>query len=260
MRIMTSNIWGEYFKNPAYEREGKLLDVFKRYSPHILGLQEVTSGWYSGEMLKSLSADYGFVATNTYGIHNFVPLLYLKERFRLLSKGYEPLWDTMDKTKGISWVALEDLTDGKKICACNTHFWWRSGPEHDVIRIKNAEQLAALMKSLEGRFDCAVFSFGDLNSTLTSPVFETFKKYGVIHVKEKALTTSSVSSHHGDPARDENGIYRGQKTDKDIGYSLDHILVMGQDKVLVSEYKVVEDQDALDTSDHSPVYIDFEIL
>ena len=260
IRIMSSNIWGEYFKNPACEREEKLLQVFKRYDPRILGLQEATSGWYSSETFKALAEDYGFVSTNTYGVDNFVPLLYLKKRFHLLSKGYEPLLDTKDKTKGISWAALEDVTDGKRLCVCNTHFWWRVGPEHDIVRVKNAEQLAGLMTFLSGRFDCPVFCFGDMNSILSSSVFETFAKYGIAHCREIAMTSSCVSSHHGDPVRDGEGVYRGCKTDKDYTFSLDHILVMGKDKVSVMRYEVIEDQDALDISDHSPVYVDCDIM
>ena len=43
---MTSNIWGDYFNNPVEDREKLLFDVFDRYKPDILGLQEVNKSWY----------------------------------------------------------------------------------------------------------------------------------------------------------------------------------------------------------------------
>ena len=45
LRIMTSNIWGDYFGNPPHEREDALADVFLRYLPDTLAMQEVTANW-----------------------------------------------------------------------------------------------------------------------------------------------------------------------------------------------------------------------
>ena len=67
-----------------------------------------------------------------------------------------------------------------------------------------------------------------------------------------------MSSHHGDPVRDENGKYRGNKTSRDKTMSIDHI-VLYKDDLKIDVQKVVEDQTILDATDHSPVYIDFEM-
>ena len=72
MRIMTSNIWGDYFGNPVNVREDLLFDVFKKYSPDVLGLQEYNAGWYKGEMLGWLSKDYTTVGTELYNNDNTV--------------------------------------------------------------------------------------------------------------------------------------------------------------------------------------------
>ena len=55
MRIMTSNIWGDYFGNEVETRQGGLIETFFRYSPDIIGFQEVTGNWYNGELFKELS-------------------------------------------------------------------------------------------------------------------------------------------------------------------------------------------------------------
>lgn len=254
MRIMTSNIWGDYFGNPVDIREDLLFTVFKRYSPDVLGMQEYTPGWYEGKMYDWLSDEYYPIGTELYNNINYVPLAVKKE-YKLLNYGYEYLENTPDKSKGITWAVLEK--EGKKFAVCNTHFWWMTGSEHDVIRLDNARQLANLMKHLNQRYDCPVFAFGDMNTTISSGVFEIYRENGIKHLLDSADEKDTVSSHHGDPVLGDDGRYHGKKTDKDFNFSIDHIVALGDDfKVL--QYRVVQDIEALDATDHSPVYVDVE--
>ena len=46
MRIMTSNIWGDYFGNETSSRENQLFDVFEKYDADIIGMQVVPDSWY----------------------------------------------------------------------------------------------------------------------------------------------------------------------------------------------------------------------
>ena len=79
MRIMTSNIWGDYFKNPVDVREDFLYDVFKKYDADIIGLQEVTPGWYKGQLMNEwLRDEYMFVGTELSDNKNYVPFVYKK--------------------------------------------------------------------------------------------------------------------------------------------------------------------------------------
>ena len=265
MRIMTSNIWGDYFGNPVNVREDLLFGIFKKYSPDVLGMQEYNKGWYNGNMLEWLSEDYASVGTELYNCDNtvgedvfektnYVPLCYKKE-LGVLAYGYEFLTDTPDKSKAITWAVLNQ--NGKVFAVCNTHFWWKTGPEHDIIRNKNAHQLAELMKYLHKKHNCPVFAFGDMNTTVLSEVFKIYEQNGIKHLNDLAEIKCEVSSHHGDPVVTESGRYKGTKTTNDKNYSIDHIVVLG-DNVIVREYKVIEDSDALDATDHSPVYADVD--
>ena len=253
MRIMTSNIWGDYFNNPVEDREKLLFDVFDRYKPDILGLQEMSKSWYESNLLEYLSEEYCFVGTEKYNNTNYVPLAYKKE-YLLLAKGYERLLETTDKSKAITWAVLQDL-DGKTFAVCNTHFWWKTGPEHDLIRIKNAQQLSVLMKSLEKKFACPVFAFGDMNTNINSCAFQVYSEYNIKNLYDLALKRDDICSHHGDPKPDDLGILKGMKTEKDHSFSIDQLIGLCKD-FHVLEYKVITDQDALDASDHSPVYVD----
>ena len=255
MRIMTSNIWGDYFGNPVKGREELLFEVFKRYSPDVLGMQEYTPGWYSGNMFNWLSDEYYPVGTELYNNINYVPMA-IKKDYKLLNYGYEYLENTPDKSKGITYAVIEK--DNVKCVVCNTHFWWMTGEEHDAVREENAKQLTALMKYLGQRYNCPVFAFGDMNTTISSKVFEIYKENGIKHLRDLAKEKDDVSSHHGDPEKTENGSYKGEKTDDDYNCSIDHIVGLGEN-FSVLQYRIVQDIEALDATDHSPVYTDIEI-
>jgi endonuclease/exonuclease/phosphatase family metal-dependent hydrolase len=275
MRIMTSNIWGDYFGNEVSSREGQLYNVYKKYDPDIIGVQEVTGGWYKGEMFHNLEKD-GYTIVGAFLIHtedysggiggplhdgaNFVPMFVRRSKYKILECGYEMLRNTPDRSKAITWAVLEDRETGKVFGAANTHFWWMSrGTEDNLLRAENAKQLVAVMKYINGKYFCPVFSFGDMNTRLGSEVFEVYDINHVEHLLDKAEKGSKVASHHGDPVRGEDGRYHGKKTENDKTMSIDHMVGYGEG-YKVSEYYIVEDQDALDATDHSPVYVDIELF
>ena len=96
-----------------------------------------------------------------------------------------------------------------------------------------------------------------MNTTLSSDVFEVYSQNGVKHLHDLADQKDNMSSHHGDPVCGENGKYHGKKTENDKSFSIDHMIVL-DDKVKVSQYRIIEDQPALDATDHSPVFCDVE--
>ncbi|MBR4959484.1 MAG: endonuclease/exonuclease/phosphatase family protein [Clostridia bacterium] len=256
MRIMTSNIWGDYFGNPVDVRIDQILSMYRKYSPDILGLQEITPGWYGSGLFEALSDEYIPVGTERTGNSNYVPFLY-KKHLKLLAKGYEYLTNTPDASKAITWAVLRD---GEQLFAvCNTHFWWKSGPEHDNIRVENAVQLASLMQEIYRRWHCPVFAFGDMNTLVTSGVFTVYAGNHIRHLWDLAEAKTDIGSHHGDPVKGEDGRYHGKTTDKPHTGSIDHIVALG-DGFTVAGYTVVEDQDALDATDHSPVYADVRLI
>ena len=275
MRIMTSNIWGDYFGNEVSSREGQLYSVYKKYDPDIIGVQEVTGAWYQGEMFKNLEKD-GYTIVGAFYIHpdeytsapgaplheggNYVPMFVKRSKFKILECGYEVLRNTPDRSKAITWAVLQDKETGKPFGAANTHFWWMArGAEDNLLRAENAKQMAAVMKYINGKYECPVFSFGDMNTLLGSEVFEVYGEAGIEHLLDKAEKGSTVSSHHGDPVRGEDGRSHGKRTANDKSCSIDHMVGIGEG-YKVAEYCIIEDQDALDATDHSPVFVDIELL
>lgn len=105
MRIMTSNIWGDYFNNPTVGRDEQLYGIYQKYNPDVLGFQEVTKGWYNSSLFESLRRDYYFVGIERFAANNFVPLA-IKKDFSLLAKGFEYLENTPDVSKAITWAVV----------------------------------------------------------------------------------------------------------------------------------------------------------
>lgn len=258
MRILTSNIWGTYFGNPVDRREDQLYGIYTKYRPDVLGLQEYNDGWYASRLMSCLQKDYAVVGTELYGSWNYVPLFFLREKYAYDAMGFERYAETPDASKGVTWAHLTDKESGKDFAVCNTHFWWKSGPEHDELRVKNARQIVRLMKRLTEDYGCPVFAFGDMNCTVSSGVFKVYAENGVRHLRELADVHSDISSHHGDPVRGEDGFYHGKPTPNDWSCSIDHIVGLGA--FTVQNYRIITEQDALDATDHSPVYADVTLL
>lgn len=257
IRILTANIWGDYFGNPVDVREDAFMTAFSAYHPDVIGLQEMTQSWYGSRMFAQLQEKYAIVGA-VLGEHvNYVPLAYHKARFDLLESGFQRYSDTPDHSKAVTYAVLKEKDNGKIVAVCNTHFWWKSGKEHDLIRIENARELVHRMRTIQEQYDCPVFAFGDLNCNVSSSVFEVFRENGVIRLHSIAKHASKVSSHHGDPSLGADGRYRGTESANPDARSIDHILgLLGSHPCQVNEYQVVLDQNVLDASDHSPVYAD----
>ncbi len=259
VRIMSFNIWGNYFGNPVEEREGGIGEVISTYSPDILGMQEATPDWNASKLYSSLESEYGFVDVSKYVGNNFDTLIYKKDRFELIDSGYVKYADTPDASKAATWGVFEEKATGKRLAVFCTHFWWMyfGEAEHDLIRVSNAALLTAKALELVEKYNIPVVGLGDLNSDYSMPTLTYLRAAGWKLAQSEAVESSDVGSHHGDPVRGEDGKYHGKRTDKDYTKSIDHIFFRGEIKP--QKFDIVEDQFALDVSDHSPIYCDFEL-
>lgn len=259
LRIMSFNIWGDYFGNPVEEREAGIGEVIEKYSPDILGMQEATPAWNRSGLYKSLEAEYGFVDVSAYVGNNFDTLIYKKDKLDLIDSGYVKYFDTPDSSKAAAWGVFEEKLSKKRLAVFCTHFWWRyfGDPEHDLIRVSNAALLTAKAFELVEKYKLPVVGLGDLNSDYSMPTLTYLRAAEWSLAQREAVESSNVGSHHGDPVRGEDGKYHGEKTAKDYTKSIDHIFFRGDIKP--QKFDVVEDQFALDASDHSPIYCDFEL-
>ncbi len=252
MRIMTCNIWGDYFHNPVKDRMGGYETLFSEYKPDIVGFQECTGGWYGSGFFEAIEKDYALYRLID---KNYTPILVRKERFSLLSCGFRLYSRTPDASKGFTYLVLKNNAADKTLGVVNTHFWWKVGEEHDRIREENARELSLCAQNIVEAFGCPVYAFGDLNCRYHESPFRILESEGFSCAIDSAREADEMSSHHGDPVLGEDGNWHGKKTENGKEHSIDHILFMnGTENIL--DYRVVCDPYILDSSDHSPVYID----
>ena len=261
IRIMTSNIWGDYFGNEVEFRDRQLYGIYQKYDPDIIGFQEVTQNWHLSPIWQELSEKYTYVKAEPSSANNYTPLIYKTERFMSLEEGWEYLPETPDESKTVTWAVLKDKKTDKIFACCNTHFWWMTGDDkHELLRGKNAVFLTDLMRKLEAKYRCPVFACGDFNCSYGSIAFLHFEKSGVVDLFDVAKERKDITSRHGNPVCGEDGRYHGV-ADLINTYrhprSLDHIIGIGDFKV--KKHDVILDSDALDATDHSPVYSDIEL-
>ncbi len=254
VRIMTSNLWGDYFKNPVGLRYENLFAVYGKYAPDILCLQEATPAWHEvlGKLSGLVPADRKAVANK-----NYVPLFFNPKKFELVESGFVHYHLTLDRTKGITWAVLKDKLSGKILAAASTHFWWEKGVIHDYVRTVNAEKLAKKLISLSEKYQCPVFAGGDLNALYSSEAFDVLRSYGFDSVQFSLPGAPQTATEHGDPVLGDDGFYHGRTTDKSCHEeTLDHLLYRETEAKPLS-CEIITDREALSSSDHSPVLSEF---
>lgn len=257
IRLMTSNIWGDYFGNPVQGRDRLLSMVYLRYAPDILGVQEMTPNWWKSELCRQLAVQFRVIAADTQGKTNYTPLFYNPARLELLQCGWELYDELRDPSKGFTYGVFCVPEKQLGFAVFCTHFWWKKGPEHEAIRVENAQILIHYMRNIQKKYSCPVFFCGDLNCTCDSLPWELLKSYGWETAFKQTANHSPRNSWHGDPIYGDGILPHGTAAVGPVEDSIDHIGV--PKGISVVKQRLVDDQDALDATDHSPIYIDVDI-
>ena len=263
IRIMSHNIWCGPCGSPdgnVYGRDKALAELFEKYSPDVLSLQEMTPGMYKSDIEKYTSVNFEWLKPDTDGLTNNTPILIKKGVFDVLEQGWH-LFSGLNNsaTKSVSWAVLKIKSSGDVIGVCSNHFWWEEdGAENDMARIGDARQQQAFVDYIKTKYNAPVFSMGDLNCAIGSNPYNEMIKNAGIDARLCAVShCDRMNTLHEYPVLDEKCFYRdGQAPLGSHLDAIDHIIVYGYDKVTVDGFYVVSEQKALDVSDHCPVYID----
>lgn len=258
---MSSNIWGDYFGNEVAVRDRQLEEIYRKYLPDIIGLQEMTQNWWRSPVWKELKDEYEFVPVPTEGKLNYTPILYRKKVLGVIDSGWFLYHEELDCSKGYTWAVFKIYETEELFTVFNTHFMWTKAETDilafDTIRRYNAMELNNAMKKISEIYDCKVFFMGDLNCPEDSLAWKYLNKEGWITSYSLAQECSEECSEHGDPQRGVDGRYHGKLTDESKEYSIDHIGV--KKGTVVYKQVAVIDQAALDATDHTPIYADIMI-
>ena len=261
LRIMTSNVWADFFGNPVLPRDALLAEIIAEKSPDAVAFQEMHTNWHNSVLKPRLfELGYAEVCPDLGGCpYNCTPVLYNANRFREVRSFFHLYSGPNDvNSKSYTAVCLEEKESGVRIGMLATHFWYMWDEEGSRAREQNAREL---IEGFDSFADCAaVFCGGDYNCGEQSSAFGILKDAGIItsyRLAEELI--NPVCSWHGDPVYDkEAGKYTpAPVSDHPLDHSLDHILVRGNAKI--KRYEVISDERARIVSDHSPVVIDAEI-
>lgn len=260
IRIMSHNIWcGE-----VHNRDLHLAEIYFRHAPDVLALQEMTQNLYDSRLLSLLEEKYELLKPDTQGLLDNTPLLVRRGVFDVVKCGWH-IYDGLNnhKSKSLAWAILRKADDGSEIGVISTHYWWQAGPESDLARVYDAKQLTAYAHFMQVEYGVPVVAMGDLNMRIGAPGYIEMTSTGAMDMRMAAVEYASRSNTHHPYAvyNPESGEYENGPMPKGSHLNaIDHMFVYGHEQLDVRVFNVVTEQEALDVSDHCPIYVDCKIL
>lgn len=260
IRIMSHNIWcGE-----VHNRDLHLAEIYFRHAPDVLALQEMTQNLYDSRLLSLLEEKYELLKPDTQGLLDNTPLLVRRGVFDVVKCGWH-IYDGLNnhKSKSLAWALLRKTDDGSEIGVISTHYWWQAGPESDLARVYDAKQLTAYAHFMQVEYGVPVVAMGDLNMRIGAPGYIEMTSTGAMDMRMAAVEYASRSNTHHPYAvyNPESGEYENGPMPKESHLNaIDHMFVYGHEQLDVRVFNVVTEQEALDVSDHCPIYVDCKIL
>ena len=165
--------------NSVKERSERLKAILDKYNADIIGFQESTPVWF--EILRK---DYG----DKYEIFNRYrdtvdlespPIMWKKERFDCIDKGYFWLsdtphiqsdgWDEWNFKRICIWARLYDKKGKRTFNFLNTHYGFG-----DDCQLKSSELLINTVRNMAGDFTVVT---GDFNASPETPAYKKLTEY-----------------------------------------------------------------------------------
>ncbi|MBQ8576355.1 MAG: endonuclease/exonuclease/phosphatase family protein [Clostridia bacterium] len=266
VRVMTSNVWGNCPADaPISNRDDNLAVIYRRYLPHVIGMQEVSPKSRAEEenLIRLVADRYTEVPADT-GEHpnNYTPILYRHDVLTLCDCGYVS-YDSLNDagSKSVTWGVFRINETGTLFIHINTHYYWTSDAPGRAARIKNSQQLLALSDTLAAKYPgLPMFYTGDFNCRTAEPPIGMLLCEGIRECRDANEGTPPViCSHHGYPGKNaETGLFDVPAVAKPgPENSIDHIFVRdGDTPVQVLCHVIVDDTESLLATDHCPIYCD----
>lgn len=258
IRIMSSNIWGNCPGNrPIANRDDLLAGVFQKYAPQSIGLQECSpkSRQEKNNIFSLCRPKYLELDPSPMDANNFTPILY-HHSLHLADGGWFLFNGPNDwNSKSITWGLFS--LENSRFIHINLHYFWEHNEQGEQTRKQNSSQLLAFIKKLPYRQIPFIIT-GDFNCEEYTLPLQMLLSSGL--TLASAIVPHKICSHHVYPEFDEENclyhsgsLFHPTRTAKD---SIDHIFLKD---AVCTRFVTVQDQEALDASDHCPIYADIEI-
>ena len=234
--------------NSILERAPRLACVITPYDADVIGLQEYTPEWeapifahfsQSYEIFNQYRTDTGWIES--------APILWKKEKFDCLKRGYFWLsdtpeimsggWDDLGHNRICLYALLQEKESGKTFVFMNTHLGF--GEENQV------KSVHLIQRYMESFSSFPTLLTGDFNMTPTSRAYAEMLK--------KATDVNAQTIH------DRRSTFHAYQLEKDLNEHIDFCFV--NEHVRPLDFKIIDELvDGKFPSDHYGIYADLELI
>ncbi len=201
LKVLSYNIWvyDAPDENAIKERAPLLEEVIERANPDLIGFQEYTPGWENNLSEKLLDKYKIFNKYRAESNLESAPILWRKDRFECLNKGYFWLSDTPEvESKGwdevydchriCEYVILMDKATETKFTFMNTHYGFG-----DAGQVKSGQLINEYRKKIS---NFPTFITGDFNMDLSSSGYaEMIKNFKDVNMEIKRDMRKTYHGH-----------------------------------------------------------------
>lgn len=233
------------------------------YLPDVIGLQENAAcvATYHTRMKQFGYSPVPITPTNS-NKQDYTAMLYRADKLDIVKCGYY-LYDdgAGDKSKSVSWAVFKDKASGDVFAVGSTHFYWTSDDLGKSARIKDAAQLAEVVKDITTKYNCPMIVGGDFNCNISSDPMKNLFAAGFEDLQKISPDTMDITTHHAySPWNDALQLYIDVVTPtKAYSSAIDHAIVYNKSTMVPKMFRVQLHDYTLLSSDHCPVMVDFDI-
>ncbi len=263
-RVIFNNVHGAHVDEyPIETRNQMQAELHYEYLPDVIGLQEnaASVGSYHTRMTK-----YGYTPVPTKpknkANRDYTAMLYRADKLDILECGWH-LYDdgAGDQSKSVAWAVFKDKASGDVFAVGSTHFYWTSDDLGKSARLKDAEQLAEVVKNITAKYNCPMIVGGDFNCNINSDPIKNLYKAGFENLQKISPDTMDITTHHSySPWNAELNLYIDIVVpSKTYSSAIDHALLYNKGTLTPKMFRVILHDYTLLSTDHCPVMVDFDI-
>ena len=263
-RVIFNNVHGAHVDEyPIETRNQMQAELHYEYLPDVIGLQENAASVQSYHLRMS---KYGYSPVPTKpknkANRDYTAMLYRADKLDILECGWH-LYDdgAGDQSKSVAWAVFKDKASGDVFAVGSTHFYWTSDDLGKSARLKDAEQLAEVVKNITSKYNCPMIVGGDYNCNINSEPIKNLYKAGFENLQKLSPKTMDITTHHSySPWNAELNLYIDVVIpSKAYSSAIDHALLYNKSTLTPKMWRVILHDYTLLSTDHCPVMVDFDI-
>jgi len=293
IRVATSNVYCHNFKlnyegATAEEKNAAVylhVETLMQIDADVLCLQEVSNSIYNGhdyrykDRLEPMLITRGYTevdvktdafpngtsAANAVNV-NYTPIWYKSDVLTLIEAehvyfttvGYNPDGG-LSSAKSYTWALFEENSTGKKFIVISSHMTSSESAVLNMLRMLDASEVMQKIAELEKMYNVPVMVLGDFNTRPYSDPYKIMLSGNLVNANRLAsdVVNAAYSTFHSYPGYSWGR--NAQKLTPTIGADIiDHIFV-SKEGLNLKNYQTFLTDNAIISTDHVPLSIDFTL-